>query len=498
MRLVRLVPLVLVLAAAPPPAHGQRTPGRAARPAGDGARPEAKVSTADTLTMDSKILGRPRQAYVSLPASFAATARRYPVVIVLDGEADFEPAVMAWTTLARLGHVPEAIVVAIPNATDDPMDRVHDMTPPGLSVSGSSLHEGGDDFLDFIAKELLPEIDRRYRGGKPRILVGHSSGGVIVTWAAATRSDSFPVVVSVDAPVHLGDEWLEKRLLERAEKGGTAPVRYVSLESRFGWSDARWNELQAAAPPSWLLKREKLEGESHESMFFLATYQGLKFAFADYSIVGAPFFPEGTAMGVFDHYARIDDQFGVELPPPARVLRRLIEDLLTEGSMEPARRAMAWLTEGYGPQPDEKRLQAEFDRVAPLLPLKETVADLKAAPWPTPTQIAPWVGEWTGEQWMNADTHNALTLRIRVVDGKVEAETALADGPPPQRIEYLEVLPDGLEFGVMNGMRPAGMIVQTGHLHGNVLEGEGQFRGIVLPLPTGHMPPTTYFRLTRK
>lgn len=32
---------------------------------------------------------------------------------------------------------------------------------------------------------------------------------------------------------------------------------------------------------------------------------------------------------------------------------------------------------------------------------------------------------------------------------------------------------------------------------GNVLEGEQHFRGIVLPLPTGHMPPTLHFRLVR-
>jgi hypothetical protein len=31
-----------------------------------------------------------------------------------------------------------------------------------------------------------------------------------------------------------------------------------------------------------------------------------------------------------------------------------------------------------------------------------------------------------------------------------------------------------------------------------VLEGEEGFRGIVLPLPTGHMPPVLNFRLVRR
>jgi hypothetical protein len=42
-------------------------------------------------------------------------------------------------------------------------------------------------------------------------------------------------------------------------------------------------------------------------------------------------------------------------------------------------------------------------------------------------------------------------------------------------------------FGHMNGMRPMGMIVFEGRRNGDVLEGDHQFRGIVLPLPDGHM-----------
>lgn len=474
-----------------------RPPSAAARQPGEGVDGR---HAADTLTLESLILGRPRRVFVSLPASYGATDRTYPVVIVLDGEAYFDAAASLEDTLARLGHVPEAIVVALPNASPDPRDRVHDMTPPGLSVSGSGLHEGGDDFLDFIENELLREIDRRYRGGKPRILVGHSSGGVIATYAAATRSDAFPVVVSIDAPIQLGDGWLADRLVERARLGGDAPVRYVSLESRFGWTDERWEELRAAAPSSWLLRRERLDGESHESMFFLGMYQGLKFAFTDYSIVAAPFFPAGTALGVFEHFERIEHVLDAPIPPPARVLRRLIEDLLTEGRVGPARKALAWLVEGYGPQADEAELRARIERVTALLPLEETVETLQNTPWPTPDEIAPYVGEWQGEQWSNPESRQPFALRIRVVDGRVVAETEMPLGPrlDVRPAEYLRVLPDGLEFGYMNGMRPAGMIVNTGRLEGDTLEGETKIRGVLLLFPPGMHPPRVYFRLTRR
>jgi S-formylglutathione hydrolase FrmB len=497
-RFIHQLSLVAVCAAVPStPLAAQR---RANTTEGAPAAGVEAAKASATLTIESRILGRTREALVSLPASWAATTRSYPVVVVLDGEAYFTPMTMIATTLARLGHVPEAIVVAIPNTDFDPTDRLHDMTPPGLSVSGSSMNEGGDDFLDFIEQELLPEVDRRYRGGRPRMLVGHSSGGVIATWAAATRPEGFPVVVSIDAPIHLQDDWQAHRLLERARSGGGRMLRYVSVDARFGWPEERWRELEAAAPDSWLLRREVLEGESHESMFFLAAYQGLKHAFADYSIVGAPFFPQGTAMGVFDHFARIEEAFGVSLPPSARVLRRLVEDLLTEGRIEPARRALGWLVDGYGPPADLAELEGQFADVQARLPLAETVDELKATPMPTPEEVAPYLGEWVGETWMDEYTRQSLTLRIRVVDGRVRAETDSPYGPEirTRPVEYLKVLPGGLEFGNMNGMRPAGMLVYSGRRSGDILEGEHRFRGIVLPLPGGHMPRTTYFRLERR
>lgn len=486
---------VLVTAAA---ARAQR--GAAPADAASPPPPAPAARAADTLVLESAVLGQPRRVFVALPASHANTGRSYPVVLVLDGEANFAAAGTITGTLAALGHVPEAIVVGIPNPSNDPNDRVHDMTPPGLSVSGSSLNEGGDRFLDFIERELLPEIATRYRGGAPHVLVGHSSGGVIATHAAATRPHVFPVVVSIDAPVHLGGDWLARRLTERAAASPAAALRYVSLETRFGWPDRAWAELTAAAPPSWHLRREKLDGESHESMGFLAMYQGLKFAFHDFSIVGAPLVPRASAGAAFEHYRRLGAELGAELPPPANVLRRLIEDLLTEGRAGEGRRALEWLVEGYGPQRDQARLEAMVARVEGMPPLAETVESLLATPMPTPEEIAPYVGEWRGHHWMNPEARNPFGLRIRVADGRVVAEMveSMEGAERTRPVTYLKVVPGGLHFGQLNGMRPRGMLVHEGTLSGRTLSGLIRFRGILLPLPNGDSPGTIHFSLEKR
>lgn len=484
MRLLPSLAFVAIAAVAPPSRAGSAS--------------EPKTPGAQTISIDSKVLGRARAAYVALPPSHAATKRAYPVIVVLDGEAAFDAAVTVARTLASLGHVPEAIVVGVPNATSDPRDRVHDLTPPGLSVSGSSLEQGGDTFLDFLEQELLTSVAERYRGGAPAVLVGHSSGGVLATWAAATRR-RFQVVVAIDTPTFQGDGWLARRLIERAARPEPGELRYVTLEAQLGWSDGDWDALVVAAPRGWRLKRVALEGESHETAGFLATYQGLKFAFADYSIAGAPLPPRGPAHAAFDAYEAIGKELGADLPPPAPVLSRLIEDLLIEGRVEPARRALAWLVDGYGEARDREALEAMIARVAALPPLTETVETMRSTPAPTPDEIAPYLGTWRGTE-RRGESEVEVTVRLRVEEGRtvVESWERGPGAPGWRRFEYVKLLPGGLEFGRMNGMRPLGMWVWTARRDGEVLEGESGFRGIVLPLPDGRMPPTFRYRMRRE
>ncbi len=446
--------------------------------------PAVRAGEARAFSIRSRILDQTRRVDLVLPPSYAESpaSRRYPVTVVLDGEATVAATATASAELSRNGMIPEAIIVAIENLGDDEA-RVHDLTPPGLSVSGSSLNEGGDNFLDFIEREVLSAVDAQFRGGEPRTLIGHSSGAILATYAAATRS-TYRAVVSIDAPIALGENWLARKLTARAATP-LIPLRYVSYEARFGWSDSSWQALVAAAPKSWVLRREALRLEGHETLYMLAAYLGLREVFSDYSRLTVQ---EKTAAEMLPYYEKLGVTWGAPLMPPRRVLRDVVDDLISEGRGRGADSAYALLVKGYGRPSDGAELETEIAEAKRRPEPTETVASLLVTPFPTPAEASRFIGDWVGSHWMSRDEPRANrdTLRVRVVDGRVTAELINPAAPPQLRIrkaDYLRVTPAGLTYGFLNGMRPRGVVLWEGTLKGDTLSGTQRWGGVASPLP---------------
>jgi pimeloyl-ACP methyl ester carboxylesterase len=450
--------------------------------------PELRLE-ASTLAIQSSILDEPRRVFVATPASFARTTRRYPVLVVLDGEHQFAQAATVARLLAADGHIPEAIVVGIEN-----VDRVRDYSPPGLPVSGNDGKGRADRFLLFLAQELLPALARDYRAGELVVLVGHSSGGVLACYAAATRPDLFRWSVALDAPTHLGDGWLRAQLLERAQRRPTPALRLVSIESRFGWTDETWQALRAAAPSTWWLLRERLAGESHESMAVPATFAGLKAIFHDFSAVTGEGVTPVERVAAFD---RLSAAYG-DIPPPRSLLALLVEDQIGERDIVAARGTLDRLIAGYGPPPNVTAIRARLDAAAAKPLTGPTVQELLAAPRPRPADVAGVLGEWRGYTVAEGSTlQRPVAMTLRVDDGVPGGEFTFPGGAR-HAIDYMAVVPGGLHVGYMNRMRPRGMLMYEGTIRDGVFEGRFELRGVVFVLPDGRSLPVTRFRLERR
>jgi hypothetical protein len=436
--------------------------------------------------INSSILKQTRKINVVLPASFSQTGpnRRYPVAIVFDGEANMPTVAAVSDELSRNGLIPEIIFVGIENI-DPTSGRVYDLTPPGLSVSGSDLKQGGDRFLDFIERELLPAVDRQLRGAAPRLMIGHSSGGILATYAAATRP-AFRGIIAIDGPVTFQDNWLVKKMIARAKALPAPPVRYVTYGAKFPWPQKVWNELVAAAPATWMLHRENMRLEGHETLLMITMYQGLREIFSNYSRLTAQ---QKRSTEMLGHYVAVSESFGAPMVPPRQLIRDAMDDLISEGRGPAARAALDALVAGYGAPSDSADLAGEIAEVERAPAPTETVEQLLKTPFPSPAQVKPFLGEWVGSIWVKADQPrtNNITLRIRVENGRVVAETKNKDAPPEMSgwkpVDYLSVTAKGLTYGRLNGMRPRGVMLWEGVLKGDTLAGKGRWGGVVVNDP---------------
>ncbi|GGA80680.1 hypothetical protein GCM10011521_18740 [Arenimonas soli] len=144
-------------------------------------------------SLASQVLAESRDYLVHLPEGYETQpGKHYPVVYVLDGSSQDLHTAASAALMARIGVVPELIVVGIPNVGGP--GRQRDYTPPGMrqDTDPDDLREGGGDvFLDFIERELVPAVDGEFRTTGHRTLAGNSRGGLLVVHALVSRPRLF-------------------------------------------------------------------------------------------------------------------------------------------------------------------------------------------------------------------------------------------------------------------------------------------------------------------
>lgn len=158
----------------------------------------ASGDSAEERIISSALLHEQRRYRVQLPASYGRSAnRRYPVIYVLDGSSQDVHTAASAGLMARIGVIPEAIVVGIPNVDNE--GRRRDYTPPGMrqDADDKDSPEGrADAFLGFLRSELVPTIDKNYRTSPSRTLAGNSRGGLFVVYALATDPALFEAYIA--------------------------------------------------------------------------------------------------------------------------------------------------------------------------------------------------------------------------------------------------------------------------------------------------------------
>jgi uncharacterized protein len=245
------------------------------------------------IQLSSKQTGADYQLFVSLPLDYDKSRKSYPVVYMLDADYSFALVRNVVQHFVEREDLPPVILVAIayPGAATDretyKKNRTRDYTPAhapsgGYGTEYQKVSGGGPKFRSFIATELMPLIERRFRTRpNDRTIIGHSYGGLFATYVLLTEPTMFQRYIIVSPSL-----WYANRVAltmeETAAQSGIRPDARVffgvgGLESSVMSDDLAelYRNLRRRNNPRLDMSMRIFDGERHNSVFPGAVTRGL-------------------------------------------------------------------------------------------------------------------------------------------------------------------------------------------------------------------------------
>lgn len=283
--------------------------------------------------MASAVLGEQRAYWVSLPPDYNSTKylpQRYPVVYLLDGDANFHSFTGLLQYLAKgpYAMIPQMIVVGILNT-----DRTRDLTPTAAGREAFFDKKqtmfinsgGGENFIRFLEKELRPTIDSQFRTNGYSILTGHSFGGLTAVNILLNHTELFNSYIIMDPSLW----WDNQLLLKQADsllprKDFAHRNVYVSLAHKESVPQDTTTDMESSIryfgealhryqPKGLRWHWKYYENEDHGTVSVPASFDALKFIFQGHQ-VHVKQAVDDPAM-VTRHFAALSKQLGVPVHP---------------------------------------------------------------------------------------------------------------------------------------------------------------------------------------
>jgi predicted alpha/beta superfamily hydrolase len=165
-------------------------------------------SQKNTETFDSYKLGEKREISIALPTSYDQNqTKKYPLLFLLDGEYLFDPFNGALTYGAYWDDLPEMIIVSVNQNKNGERYSDSSFDP----VTGIPVRKGAL-FFEFVAGELIPYIEKKYRVAPFRIIAGHDTTAGFLNFFLYKDAPLFNAFISLSP--ELAPE-MERRIPEK-------------------------------------------------------------------------------------------------------------------------------------------------------------------------------------------------------------------------------------------------------------------------------------------
>ena len=298
-------------------------------------------------TLHSVVMNEDRRILMHVPEGALENKVTYPVLYLLDGDHHFTKTLGILDHLSRTAGnelCPEMIVVSIfhPN-------RERDLIPPA-----SEAEEANDKFPIFLEKELIPYINSHYPTEPYSVLVGHSLGGLRVINTLVYQPHLFNSYIALDPSLGMVKGWIRNAnsafdKIQYKDKslfiamGLTMPK---GMDTASIFKDTSGNARHMRCIMSFARNADLrvnnglafnwnyYPDESHQSVFFKGTYDGLVSNFdwfkneKLYDIFKPDVDAEASVKIITDYYQRISAKMGYTKIAPEQGTSMLIDYLV--------------------------------------------------------------------------------------------------------------------------------------------------------------------------
>lgn len=290
--------------------------------------------------INSQILGEERTILVRVPANYSQSDTKFPTLYMLDAHAP-QNAMMAGLVDQQVwgGMMPEMIIVGIQNT-----NRVRDMTPTVVTDRAGS--GGGEKFLEFIEKEVIPLVEKNYRTQPFRVFAGHSLAGLAVVNAFVSRPHLFNSYIAASPVLHWDNNYVVRRAEEVFKQNKDwKKTMFIALGDEPPYLNGfnSFKELlKKSDPKSFEYEIQQYADENHGSVVLRAYYGGLRKTFAGWTPPAS-----GNIADLENHYKKLSRRFGYEIKVPENMLNQIGYQLLRANRPDEAISAFRKNVENY-------------------------------------------------------------------------------------------------------------------------------------------------------
>lgn len=236
----------------------------------------------DSFTINTINVGELRQINVWTPPQYNNIEDSFSVLYMPDGgtNEDFPHVANTLSDLIQAGKIPPVILVGIPNTV-----RRRDLL--GLTEVDSDKEiakefGGSEKFRAFIADELFPEINSRYRVNSEKGIIGESLAGLFIVETMVQRPDMFDFYIAIDPSLWWNNKYIVRTLENNYPNFEGKKLRFwfagSSAEDIMENTNMLAQKLQSNAPEGVVWQYSPEPKEKHNTIFRATKIKALEWA----------------------------------------------------------------------------------------------------------------------------------------------------------------------------------------------------------------------------